>query len=665
MTGPTPDGGRMEDRWALDDIGVLAGIGRDAHPAEVVRAVRTARERLIEALDLGDRGGGGEWTWDDIVAYINKARGTARMTLAMVRRHTTELADAVGHPDPDNATWPEALRAALAARAPQPAAVRPPADGEDDAEVWIPPVDDCMDTAHEPACPHCGSRVYHLRTRRCGECGRRPDVAQPAEPRSEVVTLCGSMRFLSQMLRVAAQETAAGRIVLAPFSVVPREDQHGQHKAMLDELHRRKIDLSSRIIVVSDGTGYHGTSTAGEIAYAREQGKQVDFQWVADQPTPPAPADPHLAHYLSLLTPDLAGLRDTLVEGRGNAALLSAVEQEIARRAAAPVSDLAPQPAEPEPTVSEVQAVLRRAGLRLEVEVQPVDATCRTCAGPIRSTPSGRWRHLTAEHGAGDWDHDAAPAPDLAPQSAEPDVVRSAGALRRTGGNVDRWDGRRWVPTVIVAGSTRQGPWTEDEAPRHAAPAADLNADLDDAPDCPADDPDCEGAVQLDPDTACHDACEPAAARPAGTAPVRLYCERHGVHEVDHLQAAQITAALCAEVADLRTDPSDFGNDDFPCPLDVLAGARTGEGYDEYVEARLVGAGIARMDPDDGLVLAVAAPAPDAAPDLLAIVADVERRFPGLHEPDELSDWSRGVVWMLDRLRNIAAAHGIEEGRRG
>lgn len=32
------------------------------------------------------------------------------------------------------------------------------------------------------------------------------------------------------------------------------------------------------------------------------------------------------------------------------------------------------------------------------------------------------------------------------------------------------------------------------------------------APDCPMGDPDCEGAWQLDPDTACHDACETPAA---------------------------------------------------------------------------------------------------------------------------------------------------------
>ncbi len=51
-------------------------------------------------------------------------------------------------------------------------------DGEDDAEVWIPPSTDCMDHAHAP-CPHCGSRVHHHRTGRCGACGRRP-AASPA-----------------------------------------------------------------------------------------------------------------------------------------------------------------------------------------------------------------------------------------------------------------------------------------------------------------------------------------------------------------------------------------------------------------------------------------------------------------------------------------------------
>jgi hypothetical protein len=67
------------------------------------------------------------------------------------------------------------------------------------------------------------------------------------------------------------------------------------------------------------------------------------------------------------------------------------------------------------------------------------------------------------------------------PQPVEPEVTRPVGALRHAGGNVDRWNGRGWVPTVIVAGSTRQGPWTEDAAPQPAVPDGE-DATL--RPDC-------------------------------------------------------------------------------------------------------------------------------------------------------------------------------------
>src|ERR1700749_1591169 len=58
-----------------------------------------------------------------------------------------------------------------------------------------------------------------------------------------------------------------------PFAVVAQADQGTEFKAMLDTLHRRKIDRSDRIIVVSDESGYYGESTRGEIDYASEKGK--------------------------------------------------------------------------------------------------------------------------------------------------------------------------------------------------------------------------------------------------------------------------------------------------------------------------------------------------------------------------------------------------------
>lgn len=103
------------------------------------------------------------------------------------------------------------------------------------------------------------------------------------------MTLCGSMRFLPLMMQVAAAETTAGAVVLAPFAVIAPADQDNAVKTMLDELHRRKIDMCDRVVVVTDASGYYGTSTAGEIAYARARGLPVTVQACADlaaQPTP-------------------------------------------------------------------------------------------------------------------------------------------------------------------------------------------------------------------------------------------------------------------------------------------------------------------------------------------------------------------------------------------
>jgi hypothetical protein len=113
-------------------------------------------------------------------------------------------------------------------------------------------------------------------TRRAWPVGAGRPAGRAGGP--EVVCLCGSMRFLAQMLRVAAEETTAGVIVLAPFAVIAPADQDGEVKARLDALHRHKIDRADRVVVVSDASGYFGESTRGEIAYARAAGIPVTFR---------------------------------------------------------------------------------------------------------------------------------------------------------------------------------------------------------------------------------------------------------------------------------------------------------------------------------------------------------------------------------------------------
>lgn len=47
-------------------------------------------------------------------------------------------------------------------------------------------------------------------------------------------------------------------------------------KEMLDDMHKRKIDMADEIFVINVGD-YIGDSTRAEIAYAKEHGKRVRF----------------------------------------------------------------------------------------------------------------------------------------------------------------------------------------------------------------------------------------------------------------------------------------------------------------------------------------------------------------------------------------------------
>lgn len=96
--------------------------------------------------------------------------------------------------------------------------------------------------------------------------------AMPDRP--EIVCICGSTRFAGEMREANRELTFAGMIVVAPGEAgeVITDDQ----KAVLDELHLRKIDLADRVLVVNPG-GYIGESTRREIAYALAAGKPVSY----------------------------------------------------------------------------------------------------------------------------------------------------------------------------------------------------------------------------------------------------------------------------------------------------------------------------------------------------------------------------------------------------
>ena len=94
-----------------------------------------------------------------------------------------------------------------------------------------------------------------------------------------VITLCGSTRFKEQFLEAQKRLTLAGNIVISVGLFGHSGDNEvwtEGTKEMLDDMHKRKIDMADGIYVINVN-GYIGSSTRSEIEYARITGKQVLF----------------------------------------------------------------------------------------------------------------------------------------------------------------------------------------------------------------------------------------------------------------------------------------------------------------------------------------------------------------------------------------------------
>jgi hypothetical protein len=92
--------------------------------------------------------------------------------------------------------------------------------------------------------------------------------------RPEIVCICGSIRFVDEMRAANRDLTFAGVIVLAPGEA--DAPITAEQKTALDALHRHKIDLADRVLIVNPG-GYIGESTTREIAYAQATGKPLSY----------------------------------------------------------------------------------------------------------------------------------------------------------------------------------------------------------------------------------------------------------------------------------------------------------------------------------------------------------------------------------------------------
>ena len=95
----------------------------------------------------------------------------------------------------------------------------------------------------------------------------------------KVITLCGSKRFKDQFLEAQKQLTLEGNIVISVGLFGHSGDDEvwaDGVKNMLDDMHKRKIDMADAIYVINPG-GYIGESTRNEIEYARRNGKEIMY----------------------------------------------------------------------------------------------------------------------------------------------------------------------------------------------------------------------------------------------------------------------------------------------------------------------------------------------------------------------------------------------------
>ena len=101
-----------------------------------------------------------------------------------------------------------------------------------------------------------------------------------------VVTLCGSTRFKDAFMETQKRLTLEGNIVISVGLFGHSGDEEvwdgldegtlSKTKEMLDDMHKRKIDMSDSIYVINVG-GYIGESTKSEIEYAAKSGKEIKY----------------------------------------------------------------------------------------------------------------------------------------------------------------------------------------------------------------------------------------------------------------------------------------------------------------------------------------------------------------------------------------------------
>ena len=94
----------------------------------------------------------------------------------------------------------------------------------------------------------------------------------------KIITVCGSLRFIKEMMEITEKMELQGNCMLSPIYPTKNDkDAYTEEEALiLDKMHKEKIKLSDTILVVNVDN-YIGSSTKSEIEFAKSLNKDIIY----------------------------------------------------------------------------------------------------------------------------------------------------------------------------------------------------------------------------------------------------------------------------------------------------------------------------------------------------------------------------------------------------
>ena len=92
----------------------------------------------------------------------------------------------------------------------------------------------------------------------------------------KVITVCGSLKFINEMMDITEKMELKGNCMLVPIYNSNKDCFTAKEASLLDMMHKERIKLADAILVVNVG-GYIGSSTKNEIEYAKSLDKEIIY----------------------------------------------------------------------------------------------------------------------------------------------------------------------------------------------------------------------------------------------------------------------------------------------------------------------------------------------------------------------------------------------------